>query len=492
MTDFGEGDEIMSAHAPQPASPKPREASGDRIVIVPSAPYDVAKEFGMRRHMTPDGLRTLHHHRSEFFASNGASFQPMDAETVRSTLYAFLAECWERDGEGKLHKVKPKSSLISNVEDALRAAAQLDNRIEPPVWLSEGAIYKPSELVVCANTMLHWPTNHLVANTPSFFTTNALEFDYRPDLGAEPMQWLRFLADLWADDNESIDTLQEIFGLLLTPDTSFQKIFMLIGPKRSGKGTIARVLARLIGKTNTVSPTLSSLGGNFGLQPLIHKTAAIIGDARIGPKTDTAAVAERLLSVSGEDLATVDRKFLGSWTGQLGVRFVIISNELPRFSDVSGALASRFVILSLRNSFLGKEDLGLLDRLLPELPKILNWAIIGLKRLKARGYFQLPASSREQMEELDTMASPMNAFLRDTFEFGDSSAGILVDEFCDAWRNWCKANGRDHAGTNQSIGLALRTAAPHVSTQQLRTGDPAANGSRARQRWFLGIRYRRE
>src|SRR5262245_30303787 len=41
-----------------------------------------------------------------------------------------------------------------------------------------------------------------------------------------------------------------MFGLMLTGDTRFQKVFMLIGPKRSGKGTIARVLTELLGKDN--------------------------------------------------------------------------------------------------------------------------------------------------------------------------------------------------------------------------------------------------
>ena len=38
-----------------------------------------------------------------------------------------------------------------------------------------------------------------------------------------------------------MDTLQEIFGYLLTSNTSQQKIFLIIGPPRSGKGTMVRI-----------------------------------------------------------------------------------------------------------------------------------------------------------------------------------------------------------------------------------------------------------
>ena len=80
-------------------------------------------------------------------------------------------------------------------------------------------------------------------------------------------------------------------------------------------------------------------------------------------------------------LQRIDRKYASAWTGQVGSRFLILSNELPRLADVSGALAGRFILLSLTESFYGREDPGLTDKLLTVLPGILNWAIAGWARL---------------------------------------------------------------------------------------------------------------
>jgi putative DNA primase/helicase len=168
--------------------------------------------------------------------------------------------------------------------------------------------------------------------------------------------------------------LQEIFGYCLTADARQQKIFEIVGPPRSGKGTIARVLQRLIGHDSTVAPTLAGIATNFGLAPLIGKQVAIISDARLGSRADQHAIVERLLSISGEDVISVDRKYLSAWTGRLQIRFLILSNELPQLADASGALSSRFIVLVLANSFYGREGLGLIDRLLAELPGILNWS----------------------------------------------------------------------------------------------------------------------
>src|SRR5262249_28771189 len=150
------------------------------------------------------------------------------------------------------------------------------------------------------------------------------------------------------------DLLQEFLGYLLTPETRYQKILLLVGPKRSGKGTIARVIEELVGKQSVCNPTLSSLCTQFGLQTMIGNSVAIIMDARFGGRSDMAVVAERLLSISGEDKQTVPQKYKQDWNGYLKVRFVILTNELPQITDMSGALSSRFLVLPMTNSFYGK------------------------------------------------------------------------------------------------------------------------------------------
>ena len=77
--------------------------------------------------------------------------------------------------------------------------------------------------------------------------------------------------DSWMGSGEATPTaspcLQEWFGYLLTPDTRQQKILMMVGPKRSGRGTIARVLKAMVGADNVVNPTLNTLARPFGLSP---------------------------------------------------------------------------------------------------------------------------------------------------------------------------------------------------------------------------------
>src|SRR4030095_16234340 len=113
----------------------------------------------------------------------------------------------------------------------------------------------------------------------------------------------------WGDDAATIAALQEAMGYILGGDTSLQKMFLFVGPKRLGTGTIGRVLTGLLGAHHVAAPTLAGLSTNFGLQDLIGKSLALISDARLSGKADNKVVVERLLSISGEDSLTIDRKY---------------------------------------------------------------------------------------------------------------------------------------------------------------------------------------
>jgi putative DNA primase/helicase len=93
--------------------------------------------------------------------------------------------------------------------------------------------------------------------TPDYFNVIASSVHYDPD-APQPVLWLHYLEQV-LDDAEAIVCLQDWMGYLLTPDTSQQKILFVEGPKRSGKGTWARIIGALLGKQSVAGPTMSSL-----------------------------------------------------------------------------------------------------------------------------------------------------------------------------------------------------------------------------------------
>lgn len=181
---------------------------------------------------------------------------------------------------GRMKARKPRQvtvSLIRNVVAALRAQTLLAADIEPPTWLGDDAPFPARECLAARNGVIHLPSllnndpNFFVEPTPRFFTMNALDYFFSLE-APRPDNWLHFLGELWPNNLGQIELLQEFMGYLLTPDTKFHKILLLCGPKRGGKGTIARIIRRMIGPSNCAGPTLASLGSNFGLQGLLGKS----------------------------------------------------------------------------------------------------------------------------------------------------------------------------------------------------------------------------
>lgn len=450
--------------------------------LEPNDPMKSARKL-VGKLFTEQDRRLLHHHRGTFWQFAGNHYDAVSAEHTRAITWTFLEHSQRKTTKGgktKLVPFKPNSARVSNVVDALTAACHLDGNVEPPDWLGHVSSDLPpaKEMIAVANGLLHLPTGEIYRPTPSYFGLNASDVVFDPD-APEPKQWLAFLAALFGDDGGAIETLQEWFGYVLSTDTSQQKIMLIVGPKRGGKGTIARVLTALLGKDSVAAPTLAGLQTNFGLAPLIAKPLAIISDARLGGRSDQAAIAERLLSISGEDTLTIDRKYASAWTGRMPVRFMVLTNELPRIADTSGALASRFVVLLLRHSFYGREDTGLGDRLLTELSGILNWGLKGYCRLRKRGHFVQPVSSNEAIAELETLGSPMTAYIRERCLVGPQYA-VAVELIYQDFRGWCENNGRK-TGTKQTFARDLRAAVPSLRIAQPRDGE-------TRTRWYEGIK----
>jgi putative DNA primase/helicase len=362
-------------------------------------------------------------------------------------VWTFDRGCYSEISDEALDRViyralgKGKRNEVAEVRHALIAVDDvLIDHVDLGTWIgaSPAGMSDARDVAACANGLVHLPSGARVPSTPRYFATNVLGVDHRMILVETPTRWLESLAQWFPNDPEAIACLQEMFGYLLTCDTRQQKLFMLIGGRRSGKGTTLRVMDALLGQS-VAAPTLASLGTNFGIEPLIGKSAAVIGDARLTGRTDVGQLLERLLSISGEDMQTVDRKHRAHWTGRLSARFVISTNEVPNITDPSGALAGRVILIRFGQSFYGHEDVNLTDKLLDELPGILAWAIEGWRRLRTRGHFMQPRTSVADLEQLEDIGDSVGAWIREACERGPALA-VTKSEARASYQAWCARN----------------------------------------------------
>ena len=386
----------------------------------------------------------LQHWRGDFYDWVDTShYQEIGKDAIIAQIWRYLDEALTRDKEGKIRPFWPNGNLVNETLAALKAIVQLDDKRETPFWITGGIA---GELIAFPNGLLELSSDKFYSPSPNFFTLGALGFKYEPKRG-EPKAWLGFLDQIFdktadeAEAQEQIEALQEIYGYLLTPDISQEKSFMLLGPRRSGKGTMARMMGALLASTTVAGPTLSDLGTEFGLSALIGKQLAILDDMRIARK-DQNLMAENVLKISGRGHFTINRKYLSHWTGILPVKLVLIANEMPQLGDDSPALSGRFIILTTRQSFFGREDPDLFEtKLRPELVDVFHWALEGLRRLRKNRKFTEPQASQDKRKEMAELGSLIIAFVAERCTL-DPEAITIKDHLYDAHKSYAIKNGQ--------------------------------------------------
>ncbi len=420
-------------------------------------PMDWARMF-VDEHFTARHGRTLQWHRDEYWRWDATRYIRVPESELAAIVLKWL--------DKRTKEATPRRA--ADVVKALAAVCRVPYTLEQPVFLDNRRKPAPDNVIAFANTLLDISQTggdlKLYDHTPAWFSPTALPYIFAPD--ADCPQWKAFVDEV-LEDGDCIDLLQQWFGLCLTPDMSYQKLLMLVGPKRSGKGTVLRILQHVIGPAACASPTLSSLAGEFGLWQLVGKTVAMFPDAHLGYRVDSMRVLEIIKSIVGEDPVSINRKNLPYLTNvRLRVRFMVTVNELPRFSDASDALGARLLLLPFEKSFAGREDRELEGRLKREASGVLNWSLRGLHRLRSQGRFKVPAKTEETLENYRRMTAPVAGFVEDLCTL-DPQVEVPCADLFDAWRAWARDNGHT-PGAIATFGEHLRASEPAVQRRRRR------------------------
>lgn len=463
----------------------------------PDDPHRLARCY-LQTEGTRDGILTTRFWRGEWWKWRDGSYMAMPSDELAANLVAFTKEEFDRinlleqstaDGEAPFAR-KVSRQLIGDIAQALRGMCVLEGK-DDPFWICEEEPWPKAEVFAAANALVHVPTladndsleEPSIPATPEFFTLNAGGWEFTQS-APMPTNWYKFLGDVWENDQQSIDLLQEWFGYILLPDLRHDKMLMLVGPPRSGKGTICTVLTNLIGERSVVNPTLKDLCDVFAPHSFVGRTLAIVADARLDGRNDTQQLIETILNITGRDPREIRRKHADSLRDvKLHTRMMICSNELPDLKDASGALAGRALILSMRKSNLGKENKNLLNELMPELPGIFLWAVQGYLRLSQQLAFTEPESMRDIQDEYHRLTSPLKAFIDDRCIVGLREVSPC-NTIYSAWKSWCEEQGLK-AGKVNGFGKKLRAAVPMLDRFRPGTGSD-------RDWWYSGVSLRAE
>ena len=142
--------------------------------------------------------------------------------------------------------------------------------------------------------------------------------------------------------------------------------------------------------------------------------------------------------ISGEEIP-VEKKFKDAFLITPTAKICWAMNDLPRVGDANSGLFRRVKVVSFPK-FEGEPDREMKGKIKAEGAGILNWALEGLKRLRERGGFEIPACVREATEDFQKTNDVPALFVEEVCLI-DDAAKVQSSKLYEAYAHWCKTNG---------------------------------------------------
>lgn len=318
---------------------------------------------------------------------------------------------------------------------------------------SEQAVAPDMNLLCLMNGTLDLRTGKLIEHSPAHNLKCQINCAWDP---TEPChRWDQFLEEIFDGDTDieaKIQLVKEWFGYCLTTDISQHKFLWLVGPGGNGKSVILDVLRQLVGASNVSDAHVERLSDKGVRAELENKLVNISAEM-----SAEATISDGYLkSIVAGDFIEAERKYKPSFSFRPYVKMVGATNNLPRLLDLSDGFFRRAILLQLNRKFVeGERDTRLTERLIAELPGILDWAVEGLMSLRKRGNFIIPASSLEALNQYRQTADPDRMYFEECLVEDPEGAGLTPETLYSGYRKYCRSFGyREKAINNFGKRLA--------------------------------------
>lgn len=268
----------------------------------------------------------------------------------------------------------------------------------------------------------------------------------------------RFLAQTFATDTPDeckaqTALLQEVMGAAaLGLMARHEKVVLLYGPGRSGKGTALKILEALVPKEWRTAVTPFRWNSEYYLANLAGKRLNVVGEL----PEDMPIPAAEFKTVTGRDLLAGRDPGGRPFTFRNEAAHIFNSNYLISTRDHSDAFFTRWIVIAFMNSRMGAGDaaieIDLADRIVKEeLPGVLWWALQGACRLTARGRFQTTRSHGETLAKWRRRTDSLLEFLHDAERCRLEPGGEPVKRTVvySQYVSWCVESGRKPMGKHK-------------------------------------------
>jgi len=348
-----------------------------------------------------------------------------------------------------IERCSPSTSRVNSVRSMLKNY----------VTCSESEFQNTPGLLNVRNGVIDLRTGALYPSHSAYGFTHVLDIDY--ESGAWSELWDRFLDETVPDDVRAY--LQMAIGSTFSGDPREESVFMIVGPMRSGKGTLTETLQVIGGpiaaevSIKTFLDRKNANEQNFDLAGLHHARFVHASESGSNDWFDSAL----LKALSGGNFVRAAFKGRDLFSYRPMYTVWITSNEPPRMKPEDKAAWYRLKVIEFPYSKAGAEDKNLKFELRkPEhLRAVLSWIVEGAVYWYANPQgLQTPETVSELTESYREALDYLGQFLEEYFEFSGSADDletlepqgftVSADRLFELYKGWFGDNGAPELSKN--------------------------------------------
>lgn len=254
---------------------------------------------------------------------------------------------------------------------------------------------------------------NVLAHKAEYLST--IRIPYKYDAYARCDLWIKTLLEIFENNQNKIDLLQEFFGYCLSSDNEQKKGFLLIGETDTGKSTIIDTFRDVMGDVNISNVPLQYLAHPQYTPLLINKAVNL--DPDVNKNAMDYEREFKIITGGKSEKVSCNQKHIPTFEFTPKCKLILAANIFPKITDHSSAFYQRLLVVPCERRFREHEKDRLLnDKLKLELPGIFNWIVEGLHKLKKRGRFEQYDFMIKAIEELENENNPSNLFFNEHIE----------------------------------------------------------------------------
>lgn len=377
------------------------------------------------------------HSRRVWHVWNGIQWETDAKASVYKLLYDRSKELINAtESEDKQAQIKALYSYAKK-ESVLKTLAYRD-----PIAMTGDEWDTQPNLLGCANGVLDLTTGKFMTDPdPALMISRSTGIVWDPNAPA-PERFLKFIGEIMAEDPEMISYLLLTLGYAMIGTQKEQKFWMWQGEGNNGKGTLAKVLAYVLGDYSdspsaelymkTKHGAVNASAPRAELVKLQGIRFAWMSEPQGGAFND-----ELVKAHTGDDPIQARPLYSNAFvTFRPTHTLVFLVNQMPRIEDVGVSMRRRARVIKFERDFSKVMDMGLEDAMKAEAPSILR-LLAGFARHWYENGIVEPQKVTDWSSAYIEENDPIGRFVSERCNTGlgrKVPARLLYDEYVD----WCR------------------------------------------------------